>query len=142
MASMTAAVQRGTVDAIFLGEPFLSAAKKNGVRVLGYAYNAIAPVFLLSSWFASNDYYRQNAALVKRFVAAVYDTARWANAHHDQSAQMLADAAKIDLATIAGSTRIRFATSLDPKQIQPMLTAMAKYDAIPQPIAAADLIAT
>ena len=141
MAMMPPALQRGTVDGCFIGEPQLAQAKKNGVRVVGNAYDAIASSFLLSAYCTTDAFLAKNPALVKQFCDATYSAARWANSHRSDTAPMLAEAAKMDIALVNSATRMRFATGLDAKMIQPMLTLMQKYDALDKPVAASDLIA-
>lgn len=139
-AEMAPAVGRGTVAAAFIGEPFLSAAKDD-VRILGRCYDAVAPSFYISAWFASRDWIAKNGETVRRLTTALYDTARWANGHHDETAPILAKYAKLDLARIRAMNRTRYATSLDPKLMQPVLDIALRYQLIEKPVAAADLIA-
>jgi NitT/TauT family transport system substrate-binding protein len=141
MSQMSAALDRGNVDAALLAEPWLSAAKRRNARVLAYAYDAVARDFLVQLWYASADFYRDNTALVKRFAAVINESARWANAHPSESAPILARWSHADLATIQGMTRCRYATSLDPGLIDPVLAALYKYKTIDRPITAAELLA-
>jgi NitT/TauT family transport system substrate-binding protein len=136
-----AALERGTVDAGMLAEPWLTAANGATVRVFARVFSDIAPFFVLSPWFTTLDYYRANTDLVRRFSRVVYDTARWANAHRPETAAILAKYAKIDLAVIQRMTRSAFATSLDPGQFQPVLTAMYKFGAIDKPMFADTILA-
>lgn len=139
-AEMAPALARGTIFAAFLGEPFLSAAKDD-VRILGRSYDVVAPSFYISAWFASRDWIARNGETVRKLSAALYDTARWANGHHDETAPILAKYAKLDLARIRAMNRTRYATSLDPKLMQPVLDIAVRYQLIEKPVAAADLIA-
>ena len=139
-AEMAPALARGTVTAAFLGEPFLS-ANKDDVRIVGRCYDAVAPSFYISAWFASRDWIAKNGETVRRLTSALYDTARWANGHHDETAPILAKYAKLDLGRIRAMNRTRYATSLDPKLMQPVLDIAVRYQLIEKPVAAADLIA-
>jgi NitT/TauT family transport system substrate-binding protein len=139
---MSAALERGTVDAAVLAEPYLSAANGTTVRVLAKVFNSIAPLFLMSAWFSSRDYFAKNTDVVKRFVAVMSDTARWANEHHDLSADILAKYTKIDLATIKTMPRTSYALSPEPRFIQPLLTQLYKFHAIAKPLTVADVVAT
>ena len=141
MALMPPALGRGTYDAALVGEPYLSADVGTSLRVLGDAYAVLAPQFLISNFFTTVDFYKANTALVKRFVATIYDTARWANANHTESGQIFLKAAKFDPATLAKMGRCEYATSLDPRYIDPILAAMYKYEAIDKKLTSADLVA-
>jgi NitT/TauT family transport system substrate-binding protein len=136
-----AALQRGTIDAGILAEPFLSQNKEKTVRVLGNIFDAIASQFFISNWFTSKTFYRENQKLVERFVDVIYETANWANAHREQSAPILADVSKVPLATIEGMTRVTYGTSSDPAFINPVLAALYKYHSISRAMTAADVMA-
>lgn len=137
--TMAPAVTRGTVSAAFISEPMLSSAKAD-VRWLGKAYDAIAKHFYISAWFASRDWIAKSPAVASRLQQAVYATARWANTHHDGSAPILAKYSKIELESIRSMTRATFATSLDPRMMQPVLDLAARYQLIEKPVDARNLI--
>jgi NitT/TauT family transport system substrate-binding protein len=139
-AVMAPSLERGTVAAAFLAEPFLSAAKDQ-VRWLGKAYDAIAKQFYIAAWFASKDWLAANPVVAKRLQTSVYDVARWANANHDQTAVILSKYSKLDVDKIEAMARAVFATSLSPNLMQPVLDIAARYNLIKQPIAARMLMA-
>ena len=97
---MAGAVQRGTVDAAVLVEPFASGAA-NDLRIVAKPLDAIAPEFLLSGWFTSKAWLAANKPLAKRFASAIAETNRWANANHQQSGEELQKYSKVSDATIA-----------------------------------------
>ena len=131
---------RGTVAASFIGEPFLTQAKDQ-IRWLGRAMDTIAPSFYITAWCASRAWLDRNADLARRFQEALYATARWANAHHPESAAVLAKASKIDLDNLRTMNRVSWSTELDTRRMQPVLDAALTYHAIDRPTTAADLIA-
>jgi NitT/TauT family transport system substrate-binding protein len=139
MAQMPAGLDRGTFDAGIVAEPFLSGVRKT-LRVLGSPYDAIGSQFLIADWFSSTDYVKKNPDIIKRFVAATYETARWANANHPASGKILAKWGKMDPALFDTMTRCEYATSLDPKYIDPVLDAMYRYEAIDKHLTSADLV--
>lgn len=141
-APMPEALARGTVAAALIGEPFLSAAKGQ-VRLLADTYPAIANSFYIAVSFTSRDWVARNRDAARRFVRAVYDAARWANTHHDESAVMLSKYAKIDVDRVRAMNRAVFATTPpDPHLMQPMLDIGFNYGLMPKRLAAADMIAT
>ena len=141
-SEVSAALDRGTIDAGMLAEPWLSTGIAAGtIRVLAYVFTDIAPTFVLSPWFATADYYRQNSDLVRRFTRALYDSARWSNAHHPETAAILAKYGKFDPIALQRMNRSIFATSLDLAQLQPALTVMYKYGAIDKPLQADAIVA-
>jgi NitT/TauT family transport system substrate-binding protein len=141
MALMPPALGRGTYDAALMGEPYLSADGGKSLRILGDAYAVLAPQFLISNFFTTTSFFKANIPWIKRFVAMIYDTARWANANHAESGAIFVKESSFDAATLARMSRVEFATSLDPRYIDPVLAAMYKYDALDKRLTSADLIA-
>lgn len=140
-SAMTAAIQRGTVAAGIISEPFLSAAPKQGVIAFAKVYDACAKQFYINSWFANEAWLHQNDSLVRKLVSAIYDAARWANAHHSESLQILAKYGKIDVVAAASMKRSLFDTSLDPAKVQPPLSLAWEYHGLRKELSAADLMA-
>jgi NitT/TauT family transport system substrate-binding protein len=138
---MLPALTRGTIAAATLGEPLLSGAMSGGARVFGKVFDAIGKQFLISDWFSTRDWLEKNPALAKRLVQAIYDTARWANAHHDESATILAKYAKIDVERIRQMNRCTYATDLQANMVQPVLDVAFKYQALKTATSASTLIA-
>ena len=141
MALMPPALGRGTYDAALMGEPYLSADGGKALRVLGDAYAVLAPQFLISNFFTTTTFYKANVPWIRRFVAVIYDTARWANANHAESGAIFVKESTFDAATLARMSRVEFATSLDPRYIDPVLAAMYKYEALDKKLTSADLVA-
>jgi len=138
--SMAAALERGTVDGAVMAEPLIAAARDE-LRDAGRPLDGIASEFIISEFFATKGWLAADPARVKKTVAAIYDTARWANAHQDQTLQLLAQAAKYDIAQVKGMARTRYATALDASQIQPLIDVCVKYKVFDRPVQIADYIA-
>ena len=91
LPEMGAAIERGTVAAALVAEPALSVAKAGGkVRELANPFGMIAPEFLLSAWFSTAPFIQKNPVLMKTFAAAIHETGKWANGHHDEYMVILA----------------------------------------------------
>lgn len=140
-STMGPAVARGSVAAAMIAEPFLSSSKSD-VRELADPQSTIAKTFFLSGSFASRDWVNANRDVAKRLVAALQAAAAWSNTHRDDTAPMLTKYAKLDIETIRGMTRATFATSLDPRQMQPVLDIALRYNELTKPVRAQDLIIT
>lgn len=136
---MRGALQRGVIAAATISEPFLSNAK-NDVRVFGKPYDAVANRFLISNWITTRDWIAKNPAGAKRFAAAIYQTANWANAHRDESLEILVKYLKINPERMRGIRRVSFATELTPALLQPVIDVAVQYKLIPKPIDAASVI--
>lgn len=101
-SAMPAALTAGRIDVAYISEPFLAVVRKD-VRIIGYSHNAVAKQFLQSAWFTTPQWAKGHPDVVKRFAAAVRETALWANqkANQARSGEILAKYTKIDPATFA-----------------------------------------
>jgi NitT/TauT family transport system substrate-binding protein len=138
---MPSALARGTVAAACLSEPIMSEATGTEAKIFGKPYDAIAKQFLISDWFTTRDWLAKNPDAAKRFVGAIYDAARWANGHHDDSAAILAKYTKVDVERIKRMNRCTYATDLQPAMVQPVLDTAFKYKSLGTAINAASMIA-
>ena len=141
-AEMGPALQRGTVAGAVISEPSLSGALANGqARVFAKVFSALAPRFLISGWFTTKDWYAKNTALAKRVQAVFYQTARWANADHAESGEILMKYSKVSPETIARMTRCIYAEVLTPALLDPLLQISYKQKFTDRLITGAELIA-
>ena len=132
---MGPAVARGTVQAAIITEPARADAVRAGqVRDFADTYIAVAPEFATIVWFTTKAWLQKNPDTAKKLVNGIYATARWANAHTDLSAPMLAKAAKMDPAVVAGMRRLYFATANDPKYVEGTLALGSRYGMLPRPV--------
>jgi NitT/TauT family transport system substrate-binding protein len=134
-----AALADHRVEAISLNEPQLSAALDTGkVRILAPAYSAIGEHFAFTVYFAQPDWAAKHADAIKRWVKVTYDAANYTNAHHPETAPMMADITKIPIAIISKMARVNGSTSGDPSLIQAAINVAAKYNYIPKTFPARD----
>jgi NitT/TauT family transport system substrate-binding protein len=137
---MSAALNRNSIAGAFIAEPVLSQALPF-VEPLANAFDAIGKRFALNNWFTTKDWLQQNGDAAKRLVRAIYDTANWANKHHDETATILTKYAHLDLDQARRMRRATYATSLDVATMQPALDAAFTYKVIDRHVNAADLLA-
>ena len=128
-SAMPAAIEAGRVDAAHVAEPFISVAKEHA-RPLASADDALGKQYLRTVWFARTSWAAAHPDLVARFVAAIRQTAQWANDKRNQakSGALLVQHTKLDPALVASMTRARYGLSLDPALLQPEIELNAKYD--------------
>jgi ABC-type nitrate/sulfonate/bicarbonate transport system substrate-binding protein len=108
--------------------------------MLAHPGTAIAPTYVYTVWFTTAAWAGANKAAVAGFARAMREAATYANAHHDQTADLIAAFTGVDIAVIRKMTRVTLGTSLDPQMIQPVIDAMAKFKAIPAPFDAREMI--
>ena len=87
-SAMAIAVSGKKIDGAILTEPFLSASRSD-LRVLGNPYGAIAESWYVSCWYSTLSWLKQNNDVAHAIARVVHDTAGWANANPDLSAQIL-----------------------------------------------------
>jgi NitT/TauT family transport system substrate-binding protein len=126
------AISAGRIDAGYLVEPFISIAKqRNLARFLTTGDDAIAPVYLASAWYATAAWAKAHPDLVARFVSAMAEAGRWANANPAKVVPIIANHLKSDPATTAAAPRTDFTDRLVPAQIQPWIDITARYAKFP-----------
>ncbi|MGA2395808.1 MAG: ABC transporter substrate-binding protein [Candidatus Lustribacter sp.] len=128
--AMVAALAANRIDAAQVAEPFVGAARKAG-RVLTYGFESVAKDFLTTAWCAAAPWAREHPSLVSGFVAAMRETAAWANANPKQSGAILTNYLKLDPAVVASMTRVRYANQLVPALMQPLVDVTARYGGFP-----------
>jgi len=138
-----AAVKRGTIAAALILEPFLTAALKDGgLRSLANPYHFVAPNFLLGAWFTNRQFAGQHPDVLRKFAGVMYQTARWAKTHHDESAAILEKYAKIPPDLLHSMSRAQYAERMNLGDMQAVLDVAVRYGLLAKPVRAADLVVT
>jgi NitT/TauT family transport system substrate-binding protein len=140
-SEMAAALSRGTIAAGLISEPSLTAAKESGaVRVLADVYDSIGKRFYISGWFSTASWLGANHDVAQRFTRVMYDTARWANSHQSDSADILSRYSKVSTETTHRMTRCLHADALNAAWLQPQLDLAAKFGVTSRRVLAAELM--
>jgi len=139
---IASALDTGRIAAAGVTNPTLASLVASGkYRDLGDPSGGIAPSFLATAWITSTDYVKKNPAVVRAFAGVLAKAAAYSNTHQPQTAPILAKYSGIELATLTHMTRARFEPALDPREIQPVIDAAAKYKVIPKGFDAREIIA-
>ena len=133
------ALVRGTIDCGLLSEPFIT-TNRGEVREIGRPLDIVGKEFCQSVWYASRSWVEADRARARRAVNAIYETARWANAHRAETFAILVRDAHYDAEKLTGMSRITYATTLTPALVQPVLTIAAQYKIFDHLIDANNLI--
>ena len=124
-----------------VGTPALTIALEGGkTRVFAKIFDAIGKRFENVGWFTTTDYVKANPDIVTRFAGVMRQANVLANAHHAETAALLADYFKGDPQLFARMARVEFAEYLEPREIQPLIELAAKYKAIDRSFPAQELI--
>ncbi|WIM93086.1 ABC transporter substrate-binding protein [Actinoplanes oblitus] len=89
------ALQKGSVDAIFVVEPFQQAAIAAGARRIASPYVDVAPDLTVAMYFTSQQLIAGNPDLVKRFTDAMKESLAYADQHPDEVRGVLGTYTKI-----------------------------------------------
>lgn len=96
--------------------------------------------FCVSVWYASKSWIDADRDRAHRAVEAIYDTARWANTHRDDTLAILVRDGHLDASKVAGMSRTVYATSLVPGQVQPIFDIAEQYQIFPKAVDVQTLI--
>jgi NitT/TauT family transport system substrate-binding protein len=133
LPTMQAALDQGRVQAVVQIKPFLTEAVESGkARVLGLVYSSISNHFLESAWFARADFVAAHRETVAKFARIVAQASVYTNAHHAETADLLAAWTGIDPQRAARVPRGVTGTTLQAGEIQPVIDTAAKYGLIPR----------
>jgi NitT/TauT family transport system substrate-binding protein len=135
------ALMRDRVDAATAPEPTLTESVRDGARIFGDPFAAVAPRFFIGIWIARNEWIKANPDVARRFADAIYEAGKWANAHPNESAAILAKYAKGDPSVFRTMRRATYASALTPQLIQPPLDAGLHTGLLPSAVSASDLVA-
>jgi NitT/TauT family transport system substrate-binding protein len=135
------AIEQHRIDGALMNNTVLSAALAAGtVRILAPAMDAIAPEFPYSGWFATTDWAAKHRDLVQAFARVMAESTAYTNAHHDETAAMLADFTGQTLDQVEHTSRPETGTVLRLSQIQPLIDRAAKYKFIAHAFPARELV--
>jgi NitT/TauT family transport system substrate-binding protein len=141
ISTVAATVASGRVAVGTLTQPFLKDGLNGGtVKLLGYSATAIGQRFTMTAWFARDDFAAKNPALAAAFVRVMHDAAIYSNAHHAETAPMLARFLSVQPDDIASlGDRVTAGITLTPQLMKPLVDAATRYHVAP-PVDSRDLI--
>lgn len=141
MTAGVGALKTGRVDAAAFVEPVLADALADGqLRALSGAYDAIAPQYLFAAWFSTKGWVHDHPDLAREFARILATAAQYTNAHHSETAAMVAQFTSIPLPVIQHMTRTPSGTTLDPSLLQPIVDAAVRYKVLSQGFPAKEMI--
>jgi NitT/TauT family transport system substrate-binding protein len=139
-SNMPAALKQHRIDAAMISEPFLSENKAD-IEPIADAFAAIAPQWISAVFVVSKAWVTANPDAARRFVAAMHETARWANTHPTETAKILAPLSGVPLTTFAKMERSTYTDQLTRALLQPGIDAAYRYGALKEPYDTAESVA-
>jgi NitT/TauT family transport system substrate-binding protein len=113
---MAAALDTGKVDAIFVVEPFLAAAKAKGWKQIG-TYADVDPKLCVALYFTSLALATSHPDLVQRFGEAMKESLAYADAHPDEVRAVLSTYTQITADAAKGLTLPKWPAEIDTASI-------------------------
>jgi NitT/TauT family transport system substrate-binding protein len=129
---MAAALDAGRVQAIFVVEPFLSAALAKGWRTVG-SYADVDPNLCVAVYFTSNQLIAQKPDLAKRFTDAMSESLAYAQSHPDAVRQIITTYTTMKADQRAAMTLPKFAPTIDKASVDKMNQLMVTYGLLTAP---------
>jgi len=129
------------IDTAMLQSPLLDASLQAGrTRSLGYAYGAIASVFMGTGYVGRRDWADAHADPVRRFAKTLADAGTYVMAHPAETAALVAEYTKITLENTQKMHRTQNGLTLDPALVQPVVDVAAKYGTIARAFPAREIL--
>ena len=132
-----AALQRGTIAAGIMVDPFLTAAGDQ-VRILARPEDALGSRLISTGWFTTSDWANQNAAAARAFAEAIADAALWAN--DPKNRQQATDIVAKYLGRRVDLGKQFYARSFGSDPMQPILDAAYHYAFVNHPVTLDQLV--
>lgn len=139
LSEMGAALQRGTIAAAIIAEPFLSASKDQ-TREIPRMFDAIGRRWAIEVWYGRREFVKANPDLTNRFMDAVYATSKSVNRNPERVVPLLSTYSKIPVERLQDMSKPIFSESFDASLVQPALDLSYKYKQLSQPATVADLM--
>ncbi|HEX3866664.1 MAG TPA: ABC transporter substrate-binding protein, partial [Gemmatimonadaceae bacterium] len=129
---MAPALTTGRLDAVAIVEPFYTQlADKFTAIGLPYENMNGGKPFQTTGAIGYKPWVDANKDATRRFAQALLKTADWANKNSAEVTALLGQLTKVDPAVLAAYHRVTYSTSSDPRLMQPVVDAVAKYGFIP-----------
>jgi NitT/TauT family transport system substrate-binding protein len=130
-SAVLAALADGRIDAANVSNPAFAQIVASGqVRILGRPSSAIANRYLVTAFFATDTFLTKNGDAAAKFAQVLRTAAAYTNTHHAETVAMTAAFWGIDPAVLTGMVRATVALAVEPREIQPVIDAAAKYGVI------------
>ncbi|GIF24868.1 NitT/TauT family transport system substrate-binding protein [Actinoplanes tereljensis] len=136
---MSAALDANRVQAIFVVEPFLAAAKAKGWKTIG-SFAAVSPNLQISAYFTSTQLLGEKADLAKRFTAAMKESLTYAAAHPDEVRQIVTTYTTIKAEAAAAMTLPGYSTEIDKASLDTLSSILVQEGLLTAPADTAKLV--
>ena len=128
--SAGAALDNKQVDAVYLVEPFLTAARAKGDRVISYIYSDMDPKMDISAYFTKADMLKDKPDMVKKFQTAMNKSLEYAQTHGSEVRSIVATYTKIPPDVLAKIVLPVWHVQMSEQALKRLGAAAHKYGAL------------
>jgi NitT/TauT family transport system substrate-binding protein len=137
---MGAALEGGRVDAIWVVEPFVTAARNAGARVLFNPFEETAKSLTVATYFTTEQYIEQNRPVVDRFVRAMRTSLEYADSHPEEVRKIVTEYTEIPPKAAQAMVLPQWGAELNEPTIQTTAQLADKYGFVDKAPSLDDLI--
>jgi len=137
---MQPALAKGSVDAAFSIEPFVTQSVQQGDKVLGYSYVDTESSMQVGAYAVTNRFAESDPELVKRFQAAVAETAAYVDANEDEFRTFLSKSAKIPPDLAKEIVLPKWTGEVNAESLANTAKLMERYGLVDSPVDSAKLL--
>jgi NitT/TauT family transport system substrate-binding protein len=137
---MGAALENGDVDAAFNIEPFVTQSVEEGAEVLNYSYVETEPEMQVGAYAVTTQFAQENADVVRRYQAAVAETAEYVATREDEFRTFLSEQADIPRRLAERIVLPRWTGEIDAESLQSTAELMQRYGIVDEPVSAQQLL--
>jgi NitT/TauT family transport system substrate-binding protein len=127
---MEPALAKGSVDAAFSIEPFVTQSVQKGDKVLGYSYVDTESDMQVGAYAVTNQFADSNPEAMKSFQAAVKETAEYVAGHEDEFRTFLSENAKMPPALAKKIVLPNWTGEVDADSVANTAQLMQKYGVV------------
>ena len=127
---MEPALAKGSVDAAFSIEPFVTQSVQKGDEVLGYSYVDTESDMQVGAYAVTDQFAESDPEAVKAFPAAVKETAGYVGGHEDEFRTFLSENAKMPPALAKKIVLPKWTGEVDADSVANTAQLMQKYGVV------------
>jgi NitT/TauT family transport system substrate-binding protein len=137
---MAPALAKGSVDAAFSIEPFVTQSVAKGDEVLSYSYVDTESDMQVGAYAVTDQFAEQNAEAVKGFKAAVAETASYVDANEGEFRTYLSKSAKMPPAVAKKIVLPKWTGEVNADSVANTAKLMQRYGVVKEPVDANKLL--
>ncbi|CAN7503815.1 ABC transporter substrate-binding protein [Pseudarthrobacter oxydans] len=137
---MQAALERGSIDAAWLVEPFQAGALAAGNRRIGDMFTGSMKDIPVAGWMTTDQYAKDHPDVIEKFASAIKESKTLLAGDREKFVSLVPTFTKVPAAVVEKMTLPSFESELSIEKLQLTADLMHKYGLIEKPIDASSLL--